>query len=75
VAWILDGDSEQPLPARQAFAYASGGVTELAAAQSIELEALIATQDVESLPRGEYGLKAVLMGINLASGIGRLRLT
>jgi hypothetical protein len=74
VAWILDGEGGQPLPAKDWFVYASGGVTDLAAGESIDLAVVVATQNVDELPCGEFGLTAVLMGIRLTSGRGRLHL-
>jgi hypothetical protein len=47
----------------------------LAARESKDLVAILATDGADELPPGEYGLEAVLLTLDLRSDRGHLRLT
>jgi hypothetical protein len=74
IAWIVDGKTGERLPAAGWFAYGDQNPVELPAGASTELVPVLATENADGLPPGEYGLEAVLLALDLPSDRGRLRL-
>jgi hypothetical protein len=75
VAWIVDAETGERLTPQGWFAYGGADTAELAARESKDLVAILATYGADELPPGEYGLEAVLLTLDLRSDRGHLRLT
>jgi hypothetical protein len=74
IAWLQSADGET-LPAQQWFTFASVRSTDrIEPGETVMLPARIATENVETLPPGDYGLLALLMSLDLRAERGRLRL-
>jgi hypothetical protein len=71
----LTNVSGERLPAAGWFAYGDQNPVELPTGASTELVPVLATENADGLPPGEYGLEAVLLALDLPSDRGRLRLT